>query len=129
MFNWNLIVMALFGITYIPFFWFLGMRSHAKEILSRNKFYDADPRALIPKWAQRCTQLFFYAHYCLFLIPLTMISWLHGLAAFGAGVLLFLFSPLLSRSYPGVFKRHAIRVYKKDPGTGRQLIRILKAAN
>jgi len=71
----------------------------------------------------------FYAHYCFFLIPLTMISWLHGLAAFGAGVLIFGFTPLLSCSYPGIFKRNAMRVYKNDPNAGRQLIKILKAAN
>lgn len=126
--NWNSIVLVLFGITYIPFFWFLGMRSSAREILNRNNLYDTDPVALLPAWARTGTQLFLYAHYCFFLVPLTLLSWLHGLAAFGAGVLLFVFLPLLSRSYSGIFKRNALRVYKKDRHTGKQLIRILKVA-
>jgi len=129
MYNWNLVVIALFGLTYFPFLWLIGMRTSAKEILFKNQFYEIDPRALIPKWAQISTQLFFYAHYCFFLIPLSMISWLHGLAAFGAGVLMFVLTPLLSCSYPAIFKRNAMRVYKNDPKAGRQLIKILRAAN
>lgn len=124
--SWDLIVLSLFGATYIPFFWFIGMNASSKRILDKNKFYDVDPNVLIPKWAMRCTKLFFYMHYCFFLIPLTLISWLHGLAAFGAGVLLFVFIPLSSKSYLVVFKKNAMRIYKQDPGTGKQLIRALR---
>ncbi|HII0104998.1 TPA: hypothetical protein ACYX6M_001208, partial [Klebsiella variicola] len=62
-----------------------------------------------------------------FIIPLTMIDWLHGLAAFGAGILLLVFLPLFRKSYMPVFKAHAVRVHRGDPSTGRLLIRVLKA--
>ena len=59
MYNWNLVVITLFGVTYFPFLWLIGMRTSAKKILVKNQFYEIDPGALIPKWAQISTQLFF----------------------------------------------------------------------
>ncbi|HBQ1079191.1 TPA: hypothetical protein ACRRC6_004879 [Klebsiella pneumoniae] len=128
MYSWNLVVITLFGGTYFPFLWFIVMRTRAKEILVKNKFYEIDPTALVPTWAKTGTQIFFYAHYCFFLVPLTMLSWLHGLAAFGAGVLMFVFTPVFFRSYLIIFRRNILQVFKKDQVAGRQLIRILNVA-
>ena len=113
--DWNIIVLSLFTATYLPLFWFVGMRIASEDILRKSKFYEVDPNVLVPGWAKTCTTVFCVLHYCLFIIPLTMIDWLHGLAAFGAGILLL------------VFKAHAVRVHRGDPSTGRLLIRVLKA--
>lgn len=125
--DWNIIVLSLFSATYLPLFWFVGMRIASEDILRKSKFYEVDPNVLVPGWAKTCTTVFCVLHYCLFLIPLTMIDWLHGLAAFGAGILLLVFLPFFRKSYMPVFKAHAMRVHRRDPSTGRLLIRVLKA--
>ncbi|WP_264970352.1 hypothetical protein [Klebsiella variicola] len=97
--DWNIIVLSLFSATYLPLFWFVGMRIASEDILRKSKFYEVDPNVLVPGWAKTCTTVFCVLHYCLFIIPLTMIDWLHGLAAFGAGILLLVFLPLFRKSY------------------------------
>jgi hypothetical protein len=107
--DWNIIVLSLFSATYLPLFWFVGMRIASEDILRKSKFYEADPNVLVPGWAKTCTTVFCVLHYCLFIIPLTMIDWLHGLAAFGAGILLLVFLPLFRKSYMPVFKARCAR--------------------
>jgi len=129
MYNWNLIVIGLFLVTYAPIFWFLGMSVASGQIVKCSRFHEVDPKIFIPAWALSVTKICFILHYCLFLIPLTMLDWLHGLAAFGAGILLFLLCPLLNIIYLQIFKRHALRAFRTDPGKGRLMIKVLKAGS
>lgn len=103
--QWNTIVLSFFLVTYLPFFWFLGMRVEAGVFLKKNQLCNISVDALIPGWADICTKVFFSLHYCFFLVILTLIDWLHGLAAFGAGILVFIFLPLQARSYAGIFSK------------------------
>ncbi|WP_435930073.1 hypothetical protein [Dryocola sp. BD613] len=127
MYDFDMIVVILFLVTYLPIFWFLGMGIASGQLVRLSGLGVLHARAFVPKWAQLCTKISFIIHYCVFLILLAMIDWVHGLAAFGAGILLYGFSPLLDEVYLGVFKRRALRIYKKDPAAGKFLIRILQS--
>ena len=70
---------------------------------------------------------FFILHYGIYLVLLCIVDWVHGLATFGIGVLLFVFLPIAYRTYLGIFKRSAMRVYRLDPATGRLMIKMLSA--
>ncbi len=45
--DWNIIVLSLFSATYLPLFWFVGMRIASEDILRKSKFYEVDPNVLV----------------------------------------------------------------------------------
>lgn len=126
MYDWNTVVVGLFLVTYLPFFWFFGMRMASSELFRHHKQYELNELLFVPRWALVGANVFFILHYGIFLVLLSIVDWVHGLAAFGIGVLLFIFLPIIYRTYPGIFKTSAMRIYRLDPATGRLMIKMLR---
>ncbi|MFZ1872187.1 MAG: hypothetical protein WAU54_05265, partial [Chania sp.] len=75
--EFDIIVVSLLVITYIPAFWFLSMSVAAQSIAEEFGYDRVYAWGFIPKWASKCCGLAVTIHYCFVLLILTIANWLY----------------------------------------------------
>jgi hypothetical protein len=126
--QWDIIVVFSLVITYLPCFWFSGMLATARSIVEEFGNDKIFAQLFIPGWAKKCAGISFAAHYCFVLLIVTLMDWVYGLAAFGAGMIPFVLIPLplLAKTYRGIYRKKALSMYKMAPDSGKIMLKMLK---